>query len=130
MVPLQTLVYTSSLELPQHEMYTKDDLFPGEMFVLVYDHNLLKIYLSILLFPAVGLLHVVEQCTQIPTENNVQMLDRDDDTIQLELKRLPSHLLLCKNLHLHKTHHDHHPWCGASLGGAKMSKTLHFKTFL
>ncbi len=78
-VPLQTLVYTSSFELPQHEMYTMDDLFPGEMFVLVYDHGLLKIYLSILLFPAVGLFLVVGQCTQIPTENNVQMPDHNDD---------------------------------------------------
>jgi hypothetical protein len=108
-VPLQTLVYTSSFELPQHEMYTKDDLFPGEMLVLVYDHGLLKIYLSILLFPAVGLFLVVGQCTQIPTESNVQILDHDDDTIKLELKRLPSHLLICENLHLRKTHHDHHP---------------------
>jgi hypothetical protein len=31
-----------------------DDLFPGEMLVLVYDHNLSKICLSILLFPEVG----------------------------------------------------------------------------
>jgi hypothetical protein len=54
-VPPQTLVYTSSFELPQHEMYTKDDLFPGEMLVLVYDHNLLKICLTILPFPDVGL---------------------------------------------------------------------------
>jgi hypothetical protein len=108
-VPLQTLVYTSSFELPQHEKYTKDDLFRGEMLVLVYDHGLLKIYLSILLFPAVGLFLVVGQCTQIPTENNVQMPDQDDDVIQLELKILPCHLLFCKNFHLHKTHHDHHP---------------------
>jgi hypothetical protein len=36
-------------------MYTKDDLFPGEMLVLVYDHDLSKICLSILLFPKVGL---------------------------------------------------------------------------
>jgi hypothetical protein len=86
-VDLQTLVYTSSFKLPQHEMYLKDDLFPGEMLVLVYNHGLLKIYLSTLLFPAVGLFLVVGQCTQIPTENNVQMPDHDDDTIQLELKK-------------------------------------------
>jgi hypothetical protein len=32
-----------------------DDLFPGEMLVLVYEHDLLKICLSILPFPEVGL---------------------------------------------------------------------------
>ncbi len=63
----------------------------------------------ILFFPDVGFCFEVGQCTQIPTENNVQMPDHDDDTIQLELKRLPSPLLFCKNLHLHKTHRDHHP---------------------
>ena len=46
----QTLVYTSSFELPQHGMYTKDDWFPGEMLVLVYDHDLLRMCLTILLF--------------------------------------------------------------------------------
>ncbi len=30
-------------------MFTMDDLFPGEMLVLVYDHDLSKICLSILL---------------------------------------------------------------------------------
>ncbi len=54
-VPLQTLAYTFSFELPQHEMYTMDDLFPGEILVLVYNHDLSKICLSILLFPEVGL---------------------------------------------------------------------------
>ena len=34
-VPRQTLAYTISSKLPQHEMYTMDDLFPGEMLVLV-----------------------------------------------------------------------------------------------
>jgi hypothetical protein len=53
-------------------MYTKYDLFPGEMMVLVYDHNLLKICLSILLFPEVGLFLEVGRYTQIPTENNEQ----------------------------------------------------------
>ncbi len=52
----QTLAYTFSFELPQHEMYTMDDLIPGEMLVLVYDHNLSKICLTILRFPDVGLL--------------------------------------------------------------------------
>jgi hypothetical protein len=47
-------------------MYTKDDLFPGEMLLLVFDHNLSKICLSILLFPEVGLFLEVGQCTQIP----------------------------------------------------------------
>ncbi len=50
----QTLAYTFLFELPQHEMYTTDDSFPGEMLVLVYDHDLLKICLTILLFPDVG----------------------------------------------------------------------------
>ncbi len=54
-VPWQTLANTFSFELPQHEMYTMDGLFPGEMLVLVYDHDLLKIWLTILLFPDVGL---------------------------------------------------------------------------
>jgi hypothetical protein len=85
-------------------MYTKDDLFPGEMLVLVYDHNLLKICLSIPLFPEVGLFLEVGQSTQIPTENNEQMPDHDDDMIQLELRILPCHLLFYKNLHLHKPH--------------------------
>jgi hypothetical protein len=74
-------------------MYTKDDLFPGEMLVLVYDHNLLKICLSILLFPGVGLFPEVGGCTQIPTENNEQTPDHNDDMIQLELRILPCHLL-------------------------------------
>ncbi len=107
-VPWQTLGYTSSFELPQHEMYTKDDLFPGEMLVLVYNQNLLRMCLTILLFPDVGFFLEVGRCFQIPTENNVQMPDHDDDMIQLEFKRLPSRLLFCKNLHLHKTHRDHH----------------------
>ncbi len=72
-VPPQTLAYTFSFELPHHEMYTMDDLFQGEMLVLVYDHNLLKICLTILLFPDVGLFLEVGRCTQIPTENNEQM---------------------------------------------------------
>jgi hypothetical protein len=72
-----------------------DDLFPGQMLVLVYDHDLLKIYLSILLFPEVGLFLEVRQCTQIPTENNEQMPDHDKDMIQLELRILPCHLLFC-----------------------------------
>ncbi len=50
----QTLVYTSSFELPQHGMYTWGDLFPGEMLVLVYDPNLLRMCLTILLFPDMG----------------------------------------------------------------------------
>ncbi len=54
-VPRQTLAYTFSFELPQHKMYTMDDIFPGEMLVLVYDHDLLKICLAILPFPDVGL---------------------------------------------------------------------------
>jgi hypothetical protein len=107
-VPRRTLAYTFSFKLPQHEMYTMDDLFPGEILVLVYDHNLSKIRLTILLFLDVGLFLEVERCTQIPTENNEQTPDHDDDTIQLKLKILPCHLLFCKNLHLHKTHPDHH----------------------
>jgi hypothetical protein len=107
-VPRQTLVYKLSFELPQHEMYTMDDLFPGEMLVLVYDHNLLKICLTILPFPDVGLFLKVGQCTQIPTENNEQMPDHYDDMIQLGLRILPCHLLFCKSLRLHKTHCDHH----------------------
>ncbi len=107
-VPWQTLAYTISFELPQHEMYTMDDLFPGEMLVSVSDHNLLKICLTILPFPDVGLFLEVGQCTQIPTENNEQTPDHDDDTIQLEFKILPCHLLFCKSLRLHKTHRDHH----------------------
>ncbi len=76
-------------------MYTKDDLFPGEMLALFYDHKLSKICLTILLFPEVGLFFEVGQCTQIPTENNEQMLDHNDDMIQLELKNttLPSVVL-------------------------------------
>jgi hypothetical protein len=85
-----------------------DDLFPGEMLVLVYDHNLSKICLTILLFPDDGLFLEVGQCTQIPIENNEQTRDLDDDMIQLELRILPCHLLFCKNLHLHKTYCDHH----------------------
>jgi hypothetical protein len=77
-------------------MYTKDDLFPGEMLVLVYGHDLLKICLSILLFPGVGIFLEIGQCTQIPTENNEQMPDHDDDMIQLELRILPCHLLLVR----------------------------------
>ncbi len=68
-------------------MYTKDDLFPGEMLVLVYDHDLLRMCLTILLFPDVGFFLEVGRCFQIPTENNVQMPDHNDDMIQLELKR-------------------------------------------
>ncbi len=54
-VPRQTLAYTFTLELPQHEMHTMDDLFPDEMLVLVYNHDLLKICLTILPFPDVEL---------------------------------------------------------------------------
>jgi hypothetical protein len=107
-VPWQTLAYTFSFELPQHEIYTMDDLFSGEMLVLVYDHDLLKICLTILPFPDVGLFLEVGQCTQIPTENNEQMPDHNDDMIQLELRILPCHLMFCKSLRLHKTHRDHH----------------------
>jgi hypothetical protein len=89
-------------------MYTMDDLFSGEMLVLVYDHNLSKICLSILPFPDVGLFLEVGRCTQTPTENNEQMPYRDDDMIQLELRILPCHLLLCKHLRLHKIHCDHY----------------------
>ncbi len=85
-----------------------DDLFPWEMLVLVYDRDLLKICLTILPFPDVGYFLEVEQCTQIPTENNEQTPDHDDDMIQLELRILPCHLLFFKRLHLHKTHRDHH----------------------
>ncbi len=85
-----------------------DDLFPGEMLVLVYDHDLLKIFLTNLLFPDIGLFLEVGRCTQIPTENNEQTPDHNDDMIQLELRILPCHLLFCKNLHLHKTNRDHH----------------------
>ncbi len=53
--PRQTLAYTFSFELPRHEIYTMDDLFTGEILVLVYDHNLLKICLTILPFPDVGI---------------------------------------------------------------------------
>ncbi len=76
--------------------------------VLVYDHDLLKIGLSILLFPDVRLFLEDGRCTQIPTENNEQMLDRDDDMIQLELRIQPCHPLFYKNLRPHKTHRDHH----------------------
>jgi hypothetical protein len=107
-VPRRTLAYTFSFELPQHEMYTKDDLFLGEMLVLVYDHDLSKICLTILLFPEVGLFLAVGRCTQIPTENNEQTPDHNDDMIQLKLRILPCHLLFCKNLHLYKPHRDHH----------------------
>ncbi len=55
-VPRQTLAYTFSFELPRHEMHTTDDSFPGQMLVLVYDHDLLKICLTILPFPDVGLI--------------------------------------------------------------------------
>jgi hypothetical protein len=89
-------------------MYTMDDLFPGKMLVLVYDHDLSKICLMILLFPDVGLILEVGRCTQIPTENNEQTPDHDDDMIQLELRILSCHLLFCKSLRLHKTHRDHH----------------------
>ncbi len=85
-----------------------DDLFPGEMLVLVYDHDLLKICLTILPFPEADFFLEVAQCTQIPIENNEQMPDYDDDMIQLEFRILPCHLLFCKSLHLHKTHCDHH----------------------
>ncbi len=78
-VPRETLAYTFSFELPWHEMYKMDDLFPGEMLVLVYGHNLLIICLTILPFPDVGLFLEVGRCTQIPTENSEQMLDHDDD---------------------------------------------------
>ncbi len=54
-VPRQTLAYTFSFKLPRHEMHTMDDLFPGEMLDLVYDLDLLKICLTILPFPDVGL---------------------------------------------------------------------------
>ncbi len=50
----QTFAYTFSFKLPRHEMHTMDDLFPGEMLVLVYDHDLLKICLTILAVPDVG----------------------------------------------------------------------------
>jgi hypothetical protein len=83
-------------------------MIPGEMLVLVYDHNLLKICLTILLFSDVGLFLEVGQCTQIPTENNEQMPDHDDDMIQLELRILSCHMLFCKNLRLLKTHREHH----------------------
>jgi hypothetical protein len=59
--PRQTLAYTFSFELPQHEMHTMDDLISGEMLVLVYDHNLLKICLTILPFPDIGLFLEVKQ---------------------------------------------------------------------
>jgi hypothetical protein len=85
-VPRQILAYTISFKLPQHEMYTMDDLFLGEMLVLVYNHDLLKICLTILPFSDVGLFLEVGRCTQIPTENNEQTPDHNDDTIQLELK--------------------------------------------
>ncbi len=75
-VPRRTLAYIFSFKLPEHEMYTMDDLFPGEMLVLVYDHNLLKICLTILPFPDVGLFLEVARCTQIPTENNDQTVGR------------------------------------------------------
>ncbi len=96
-------------------MYTKDDSFPGEILVLVYDHDLSKICLSIQLFPEVWLFLEVGQCTQIPTENDEQTPDHNDDMIQLELRILPCHLLFCKNLCLHKPHCDHYlfkllPW--------------------
>ncbi len=61
-------------------------MFPGQKLVLVYNHDLWKICLPILLLPEVGLFLEVGQCTQIPTENNEQMPDRDDDVIQLELR--------------------------------------------
>ena len=53
-VPQQTLAYTFSFELPQHEMHTTDDLFPGQMLVLVYGHDLLMICLTVLPFSDVG----------------------------------------------------------------------------
>ncbi len=77
-VPRQTLAYTFLFEIPRHEMYTMDDLFPGEMLVLVYDHDLLKICLTILLFPDVRLFLDVGRCTQIPTENNEQTPNQDE----------------------------------------------------
>ncbi len=89
-------------------MYAKDVLLPGKMLVLVYNHNFLKFCLSILPFPDVGLFLEVGWCTQIPTENNEQMPDHNDDMIQLKLRILPCHMLFCKNLRLHKTHRDHH----------------------
>jgi hypothetical protein len=85
-----------------------DDLFPGEMLVLVYHQDFSKICLSILLFPDVGHILEIGQCTQIPTENNEQMPDHDDDMIWLEFRILPGHLLFCKNSRLHKTHRDYH----------------------
>ncbi len=88
-------------------MYTKDDLFPGEMLLLIYDHNLSKICLSILLFPEVGLFLEIGRCTKIPPKNNEQTPDHDDDMLQLELRILPCHLLFCKNLCLHKPDCDH-----------------------
>ena len=103
-VPPQTRVYTSSFELPQHEMYTKDDLYPGEMLALVYDHDLLRMCLTILLFPEVGFFLKLDNALKF----QLRIMCKCDDTIQLELKRLPSCLLFCKNLHLHKTHRDHH----------------------
>jgi hypothetical protein len=75
---------------------------------LVYNHNLFKICLSILLFPEVGIFLEVGQCTQIPTVNNEQMLDCDDDMTQLELKIQPCHLLFYKNLRPHITHCVHY----------------------
>ncbi len=91
--PANMLAYTFSFELPRHGMYTMDDLFPGEMLVLVYDHDLLKICLTILLFPDIGLFLEVGRYIQFPTENNEQTPDHDDDMIQLELRILPCHLL-------------------------------------
>jgi hypothetical protein len=58
-------------------MYTKDDLFPGEMLVLVYDDDLSNICLSILLFLKVGLFLEIGQFTQIATENYEQTLAHD-----------------------------------------------------
>ena len=74
-------------------MHTTDDLFPGQKLVLVYDHDLLMICLTVLPFPEVGLFLEVGWCIWIPTENNEQMPDHDDDMIQLELRILPCHLL-------------------------------------
>ena len=54
-VPRQTLAYTFLFELPQHEMHTMVDLFPGQMLVLVCDHDLLMICLTVLPFPDFGL---------------------------------------------------------------------------
>jgi hypothetical protein len=88
-------------------MYTKVDLFPGEMLAFVSNHNLSKTCLSILFFPEVGLFLEVGRCTQIPTENNEQTPDHDDDMIQLELRILLCHLLFSKNLHLNKPYRDH-----------------------